>query len=714
MPVDAKSDIRLRFFDLLFGAEEGYLCIATTSSSAPKATFAQRFYEWPNESMKVENFILSVEQQHNVYFCVNLLKEPVRKKEQCLPTNLVWADLDGVHPEDLLKIPPPIVIRSSEEKWQALWRMTVPVPPYQAEDYSHRMAYLIGADHSGWDLTQLLRVPCTFNFKYDPPPYIELERLLETQAPPLIFESLPVTNNSDTYSEVPLPKIDLEAGHILYRYKGIITPAFESLMTMEPADDWSSVLWRLIHECIRVGMTKEEIFVVTKEAKCNKYVRDGRPLDHLWRDILKAWDSSSQKVKDEFLVMPLLAEMESTPTLVDEYREWATMATDAIPDFHNLCILTGLSAIISNSVKLKTSFGDVTPNIWGLLLGKSTITRKTTAMRLVMDFLLGMDKELLVATEATAEGLLMGVAERPNKTSIFHRDEISGMFASMTKREYMTGFQEVLTALYDAPPVLVKKLSKSVVTIDSPKFVILGGGVPSRIYESVDESFILSGFLPRFLVSYGEANIEDLKPIGPPVEESLHIRASVFNKLADLYETYGVEVETKIGGQKVMMPQRFIAKLTPDAWKLWNKNDQLLLNTANDSKMLSDLALPTFDRLSKSALKIAVILGAIRQKPKAGQVTIEEQDVINSTHYIQPWGENAIKMMTSAGKGIKEGQLERVFAAILSDPGIWRSELMTRFHLIAKEADQLFATLEERGMIRKERLGKGTAYWAVI
>ena len=35
-------------------------------------------------------------------------------------------------------------------------------------------------------------------------------------------------------------------------------------------------------------MSTEETFAVALDAKCNKYARDGRPLEHLWRDVVKA------------------------------------------------------------------------------------------------------------------------------------------------------------------------------------------------------------------------------------------------------------------------------------------------------------------------------------------------------------------------------------------------------------------------------------------
>ena len=68
--------------------------------------------------------------------------------------------------------------------------MTTKISPFQAEDYSRRLAYHVGADKSGWDLGQLLRVPFTMNWKYNTPVQVELQRFSELTAEPAIFELL--------------------------------------------------------------------------------------------------------------------------------------------------------------------------------------------------------------------------------------------------------------------------------------------------------------------------------------------------------------------------------------------------------------------------------------------------------------------------------------------------------------------------------------------
>ena len=48
----------VRFFDVIFGAQEGYLCLATAPIENPRSGFRQVFFEWPDQVDKATEFIL--------------------------------------------------------------------------------------------------------------------------------------------------------------------------------------------------------------------------------------------------------------------------------------------------------------------------------------------------------------------------------------------------------------------------------------------------------------------------------------------------------------------------------------------------------------------------------------------------------------------------------------------------------------------------------
>jgi Protein of unknown function (DUF3987) len=716
LPKQSRSSVRVKFFELLFEDKEGLLCIATTHPEAPKATFKQSFWEWPTDIINVENFIQKMEKDHNVYFCVNLLNRRERKKDFCLPGNLLWADLDDVNPMSL-KIPPPIVIQSSLGRYQSLWRLTTELPPYQQEAYSRRIAYsLNGVDKSGWDLTQLLRVPFTVNFKYEPHYDIQLITALEHKAPPLLFDGLPVLSDVPEL-ELPLELPAVDA--VIYKHSiALKDTQFSTVYTreLEESEDWSKELWHLLRILFEAGMSPEEAYVVANASPCNKYARDMRPAQHLWQEVLRAQartDSLMLIMHDsERLTMPRLTDLEEPigRPFIQTYHEWATEATDAVPIFHDLSCTILLSAIVAGSVRLETSFGQIVPNLWGLILGDSTTTRKTTAMRMAVDMLNKLDPFMVMATDGSPEGLLTGLSERPNKVSIFHKDEVSGFFDSINKKDYLAGMPETLTQLYDVPPTYTRLLRKSKVTIEQSAFIFFCGGIPERVYDNLSEEYVFSGFLPRFLVVSGDAEINKLRPMGPPTESGEGKKSVIFSTLADLYEAYSVERPIIIGGQPVEMAPRVKAELTQKAWAEYNRIESLLTKNADESS-IPGLALPTFERISRSLLKMALVLAAARQTPKKGKITVSDNDIKNAAFYIQDWGRYSVDMITNAGKKTSEKLLDKIVKTIREKPGIPRADLTRRHHLSKREADEVVATLEDRMLIRLEKHGKATRYY---
>ncbi len=509
---------------------------------------------------------------HNMYYCVNMLSLNKRLKTNALPMNLVWADLDTCRP-DQLQIPPQIVIESSPSRYQALWRLDKKVDPRVAEDYSKRIAYQyaeLGADKSGFDLTQLLRVPGTYNFKYEhdyESPNVRLITNIEKELSVGIFDALPPADDIPLEDIVDMPEVDnLPApDSIIYAYQDKLKQtAFVRYYSEEPNVDWSKSLWRLINTCIEVGMTAEETFSVAIHSKCNKYERDGRPYSHLWREVLKAelLHKNIQVVlqENQTLVMPQLiaSEDERTETIIDTYKAWATTTTDAVEEFHELSSAILLSTLMAKTLRLHSNLPfKLIPNLWGMILGDSTLSRKTTAMDMAMDFVGDIDRELVIATDASAEGMVTALENRPGMVSVFFRDEITGLFEAMNKKDYLAALPEILTKMYDVPTFYTRQLAKKTITVTNPIFIFFGGGILDRTYTLIDEQYFLSGFLPRFLVVNGRADIERVRSTGPPQATDESRRTILLSTFAALYDHYSRdEIQVPMAGQMVSVSFR--------------------------------------------------------------------------------------------------------------------------------------------------------------
>ena len=185
---EASLDPIIDYWDHLFGASEGfeslfsdepeqYLSILSGLRPAgekgkvnkQRHTHVKEFYfRWPDEKEEAAEYVLEESERGlNVYSCAHLLTEKKRSKENAAPVLTLWADGDEaeIPTGDLA---PTLTIESSPGRHQYFWQLKNSIPPKKAEDLNQRLAYTVGADKSGWDLTQLLRPPGTRNWDHAP------------------------------------------------------------------------------------------------------------------------------------------------------------------------------------------------------------------------------------------------------------------------------------------------------------------------------------------------------------------------------------------------------------------------------------------------------------------------------------------------------------------------------------------------------------------
>lgn len=723
------AKLRLQFFEFLFGNEEGRLCIAI--GNATKDYFKQEWFKWPDERVELSRYVESKAPKFNVWFGISLFSQPERKRVYAVPGNRVWSDLDFVNPLELDNgAQPNIIIESSPGRYQGIWSFPNVMPPDVAMDYSKRLAYAIGADKSGWDLEQLLRVPWTFNLKYTDPAEVKLLRIDNTPPSLDYFEKLPIITELNTGNviiddapDVPkiedLPKIET----IIEKHKKTLNnpmehhgTVFVDLVTHEPTEgeDWSARLWRLINFCLELGFSEEETFAVAIESKCNKYARDNRPISHLWRDVLKAAQKQNKitvATKTVELAMPQIVDPDDVTedSFVAEYKQWANEATDAPEQYHELSCFIALSSVVSQGLALELPYNsNFRPNLWGLLLGESTLSRKTTSMRMAMDLLTDLDSELILASDGSAEGLLTGLSGRPKRVSLFYKDEVSGFFDSINRKDYLAGFPETLTQLYDVPKVLARILRKETITVTEPYFIFFGGGIRDKVYGLINDDYVLSGFIPRFLIVSSSNDISRIRRTGPPTSIGSDKKDKLVTRLADLKERYSVVVPAKVGQQTVYLDGRIEAYLTPQAWDFFGDIEESLPLAAMNTPW-ELLALPTLSRMSFSLLKMGMLIAASRREPSdANKLEVGIDDLKQAAYYIQKWGQYSLDLIMASGKSTSEKQLERALVFIRSTTeGVTQTQLMQRFHLTSREMKEIRDTLYDRGLVDLDKRGRG-------
>lgn len=724
--VEDTNKAREDFFRLIFGPEaSGYISIAYLEQN--KRDMRTSWFKYPEQVPEMlASIVNNSKTLCHAYFCPQLFAAPTkREKSNVSVCTTVWADLDTCDPA-LLNVEPTVVIQSSPGRFQALWVMDRITEPNVAEDISRRIAYFHsnqGADKSGWDLSQLLRIPYTGNYKYGD--------LNNAPIVGIVTANRKVYRRSDfdRYPEIPATEfakedqpelIDDNPAEILQKYRTTLNPMAFGLYNDPPESEWSEKLWKLLQLCVEAGLSRQQAFTVANSAACNKFKRDGRPLNDLWQEVCRAYIKhleitnsipTPETVIHEIMTEAEVERVQHRETFVERYIRWATILTDASPQYHQAGAFTLLGSLIASTVRLETSYGDVTPNLWFNILGETTLTRKSTAMSIAIRLLKEIDEDVIVATDGTSEGILTGLQGRDGKSSLFYRDEITGLFQAMLSKDYMSDMPEHLTKLYDGD--MVKRLlRKEEITVKEPVFLILCGGIKTKVQLMLSEEHIASGFIPRFIFITAEPDISRMRPLGPRINQNDEWREAIKNELIDLRNHYNQEVEIK-QGRKVVSTERtkFSVALTKDAWARYNEFELLMIKSALDTGM--SYLTPVYDRLAKSTLKAAILIAASRQR-ETSTVVVELDDLLHAMYYCRMWRTYANDVVNSVGKSASERLMETMLQEIRQAPaGKTRHELMREHQLSKRDASELFDTMEQRQWIDGVPVGRDVRYHAI-
>lgn len=247
----------------VWAKQPGKYFVLCTKSQA--GTFRTHWFK-PEEFNELKGFI-DDNQDKDVYFCPHGFTRKERKRDYAVPPKLLWADLDTAAPHGM-RPKPTIAIESSPGRYVGLWIVDKPV----TDDINRQLTYTVGADKGGWDFTQVLRVPNTYNYKYKSQPKT---RLLWDDGPIWRLEDivryLPEHRKTDVDDEVQ--GADLLASDVYSKYEKIL-PRWvrkELVSGRVTPGKRSDMIWKLEHALLEVGMTKDEAFVLIKASPWNKF-----------------------------------------------------------------------------------------------------------------------------------------------------------------------------------------------------------------------------------------------------------------------------------------------------------------------------------------------------------------------------------------------------------------------------------------------------------
>jgi hypothetical protein len=308
------------------------------------------------------------------------------------------------------------------------------------------------------------------------------------------------------------------------------------------------------------------------------------------RQYLPAAEPGDDGVEDQPFSLDLGEEPTAALGWVAVYADQISAMTSSPRSFNLLNALVLASTAVGLTAKLNMTFGTVRPNLYGALVGASSVYHKSTALNRARDVLrrAGLDRSLLPES-GTSEGLLAALADQPSGLII--RDEIGRLFGSDRVR-HLANYKADLTDLFGGETVR-KRLSGVELLVENPYLCILGATTPARFFDAVGAADWDDGFLVRWLFA-----LPDCEPRFETIGfyESDAVLDQKLNDLAAPLRRIAAQKDTS-----------FI--FLDDAFERWDNWQRERLQRAYQYG--DETALAISARLGTAALKLAIILAAV-------------------------------------------------------------------------------------------------------
>lgn len=373
---------------------------------------------------------------------------------------------------------------------------------------------------------------------------------------------------------------------------------------------------------------------------------------------------------------------------IESYKRDASMLTDAPEIYHEMVGVVLLSTVIAG----KVTFRRVKPNIYGVLVGKSTIMHKSEAIKVAENILMKINPDYIIASDFSPEALGDRLSKNPR--GLIYWPEFAHFLSIASGRPYMSGAKEILTDLFDCPKERKRILRKETIIVRNPCINILTA--TTKKYMKVDTNDLVGGFLGRFAFVYAEYDEKEKRYVLPPkYDESLEeVLINYLESISDL------EFEMTLSKEAEREYEKFYVQYEEEIARL------------DDEKGESSF----LGRLSIYALKFAIIY----QISEKTQNVIELNAMRRAISLAQRCKRDILVLLKDQlGRSKFELDKTRVFSCIEKYSPIERTKLMQNTSGIPKDyLDKILEHLKEEGRIDssiEKKPGKRpkTIYWVI-
>ena len=187
---------------------------------------------------------------------------------------------------------------------------------------------------------------------------------------------------------------------------------------------------------------------------------------------------------------------------IHRYIQYASKQTDAPREYHESVAL-GLIATVGYraSATLAPYPNGLRGNLYTLLVGDTTRSRKSTSQSIGVSLLKAVLPGALLPNRATPEALIAALAQRNGGPSMWTPDEFGVTLAGIYAQTFMSGLEGLLLEVYAGNDYTYERSTSPSITIRRPSLSICGAATPESIGRA-GATALDSGLLPRFAVVY--------------------------------------------------------------------------------------------------------------------------------------------------------------------------------------------------------------------
>lgn len=726
------------FLDFLWDGIKGIAVAATTNGKGDPAN--QRFFTWPEQREQLLEH-LERNADRDVYTSDTLFKAPNARKRSAKSTRCVQADADTFNVEDA-RLAPSAIVHTSEGHTHLHWYIEDCTDPALIEPLAHSVSEAHDKDTSGldngWAINKLVRVPGTTNTGYSTPGH---KKYIPGREPFTV--SYELTGQTYTYAEFAAAYPPVETAVDQFKEMGTLPTMGQALKSLKASPalmqllakssvgnvDRSDALFLLENELFRSGATDEAAYVICSSHPFNKFAQDGKNNHEelLWADILRARAKSEMgeeeetedyevvatiepTAKDKSVDFLTAAEKEEMPsTFISEYVAWASSKTDAAAEYHVASAFMILSTVFSDFGHAVPKFGKLPLNLWFMVLGETTRSRKSTTRALGMSFIKALavvpepeDEDTIeynydLGSDFTPEALDNELLKRPNRSALLHRDEAQGWIQEMDKKAYMAGAKGKMTELYDGHVSGKLRATgdnnrRGSVDVALTLFVM---GIRSQVCEYLTQDDFRSGFLTRFI--YIEASAP------PRTAESDWLEQADIREVKEgdeVFQALVAKIERAREHWESFVPSPSAPTVpvpcVPEAWLRLNKFITDVLDAA-EGHQRHQIIEAASDRLTKSILKAATLLAMLDCCDE-----VQVPHMLAAINFASSWFGHMVNMANGISESGWARSQKKVEEFILMKGGTVKWEMAFRQFRTDMRADEflkIIQALQDAGIV---------------